>query len=553
MQCVWCAALDAEEAGEGAFEDDAAVSERTDSQSVALETISIEEEHRSAPAAGGSAGADAGGFMRPDFDPFDPKAWEEQDPMLFAGVSAEPDPTPAAEEALEEIAISTALSGPSIDVPGPSGGTPAAAAARVPQSPLATAAAPIAQVGTDDPDADSDDDVVDARPALQSLNTTRTPQGSTQTTPGGITGSTAQLPLPPGADTAGGTFADMMPDPTGPALGCVVYGFEGEEDGELTVHEGEEVYIVELIDGGWAQVQLISTGEIGNIPEWAVQEMDQQLAIAIPPPGASSAILAQSSMISRQHSGRSASMDSGALNRTTSTPRPAPAPGQAMTPSAASASGHRRRGSVLSVVSSTGLADTPGRRAPEVATEDNPFAGGQVQPVDDNPFGLFDMGGGTEGDNTASPGGPGDAFGGGGDPFGLESLMGTSSMAPPSSLAQTGSAAAATSAAATAAVAAADGEEGAEQAEEADVPSTPAIDPALVLDTSVSAVPANTFASPPQQADDNPFGAAASTGMASNADNPFGQVATVPVAAPAIPSASSTASQNPFGTNKVEE
>ena len=87
--------MDAEEAGEGAFEDDGAVSERTDSQSIALETITIEESTAGgfATPGPGSAGADGGGFMRPDFDPFDPKAWEEQDPLLFAGVSAEPDPT----------------------------------------------------------------------------------------------------------------------------------------------------------------------------------------------------------------------------------------------------------------------------------------------------------------------------------------------------------------------------------------------------------------------------------------------------------------------------
>jgi hypothetical protein len=98
------------------------------------------------------------------------------------------------------------------------------------------------------------------------------------------------------------------------------------------------------------------------------------------------------------------------------------------------------------------------------------------------------------------------------------------------------------------AAAAAGGEEGAEAQVEANVPSTPAIDPAFVLDTSVSNTAANTFVGSAQQADDNPFGA--SKMMSADSENPFGQ----PVIAPSAVSSSSTVpSQNPFGTSKVEE
>lgn len=312
------------------------------------------------------------------------------------------------------------------------------------------------------------------------------------------------------------------------------------------------MYILDLIEGGWAQVQLISTGEIGIIPEWAAQEMDQQLAGGMPP-GSSTALLAQSSMISRQLSGRSSTVEhSGALQRTTSTPRPAPAPGQAMTPSAASASLHRRRASVTSTGAPT---DTPVRNPAGGGAEENPFSGGRatVQPVDDNPFGLLDMGGGGDADTAQADAGAGDPFGGGVDPFGLDTLMGGSQVPTAPSLAQTASIAASPSAAAAAAVAAANGEEGAEEPEEAPGPSAPAIDPAFVLDTSVSSTPANTYVAPSQKADDNPFGA--SQGTPSESDNPFGKTpassSTPAVASTSAPA--STVSQNPFGTNKVEE
>lgn len=62
-------------------------------------------------------------------------------------------------------------------------------------------------------------------------------------------------------------------------LGVIVDVVLAVQEGNLTVNGGEEVYVLGYTEGGWAQVQLLATAEIGDVPEWAHQEVDGQLGM----------------------------------------------------------------------------------------------------------------------------------------------------------------------------------------------------------------------------------------------------------------------------------
>eukprot|EP01025_Chloroclados_australasicus_P051167 TRINITY_DN5952_c0_g1_i1.p1 TRINITY_DN5952_c0_g1~~TRINITY_DN5952_c0_g1_i1.p1 ORF type:complete len:1155 (+),score=203.37 TRINITY_DN5952_c0_g1_i1:249-3713(+) len=56
-----------------------------------------------------------------------------------------------------------------------------------------------------------------------------------------------------------------------PQEGMVVYSFEGENAGELTVNEGDQVIITGEEEGGWLTVELPSKGEVGLVPQYYVK------------------------------------------------------------------------------------------------------------------------------------------------------------------------------------------------------------------------------------------------------------------------------------------
>lgn len=495
--------------------------ERTESQSAALETITIEDD--GAVAFGSAASGDArGGFMQPDFDPFDPKAWAEREPGLFSGVHGDPEMQDSAGlPAIEEIAISGALDASgsmqrvqSQPSPRPVRQTPASPSPLAQQplsSAAASSAAPSAVVSSAavpavDSDSDDDDAELDARAALYTLGMPE-PQEAlpTAAVPSQLAGGLQ--PFATAADQAAGPSPGLNePDAQGSPgivgaededsvpIGMVVYEFEAMEEGELTVQEGEEVYLLGYVDGGWAQVQLLATGEVGNVPEWAVQEVDAQLLGQ----AASGAIVPVNSV------SQAISDADSALLRATSTPRPAPQPGAAVA-ARMSVDGprHRRMASSATVFSDVA---TPARTS-AVGVDDNPFTGGG-QGGGDDILGLFDAGEGGDAADTADIPGIDTA-----DPFGLDGLFITEqgNTAP---LGVNGAA----------------GEPAAEGNSTSHFErSAPALDPGLVAASGQGRVTAVSTASAVASVD-NPFmSAAAATATVETADiptssdNPFGQ------------------------------
>eukprot|EP00892_Ulva_mutabilis_P007551 jgi/Ulvmu1/5168/UM021_0185.1 len=496
------------------FEEEADEAERTDSQSMQLETITIEDDGQSGFVGVSSGDGGGGGFMQPDFDPFDPKAWAEQDPSLFAGVDADPAPQDSTgTPTVEEIAISGTLDAsgslqrvqsqpsprPVRQVvqpasPSPLSGQPMTTAA-TPQAAAARAAA------TPGADSDSDDsEQLDARAALYTLGMPASqdglPTSAVQTSLAGRAhpfGAAADplagsAPGPPAAQAS--TAAAGADDEETVPLGVVVYQFEAVEEGELTVQEGEEVYVLGYIEGGWAQVQLLATGEVGNVPEWAVQEVDAQLAAA----GASASM------------SRAISDADSALLRATSTPRPAPQPGAAVS-ARMSLDGprHRRMASSATVFSDVG---TPARASVR-EVEDNPFTGGGNGGGDDI-LGLFDAGdGGDVAADTADLPGVDTA-----DPFGLDGLFVTEHGA---------SASAGIGGAVPVDVLTGEGDSAAHFET-----SAPALDPGLVAASGPGAASAGPAAAASASVD-NPFqtagagNAAEPAAVPASSDNPFGQ------------------------------
>lgn len=511
-----CAAIDDE-----FDEEEAEAVDWTESQSAALETITIDDD--GAVAFGGAASGDArGGFMQPDFDPFDPKAWAEREPGLFAGVNGDPETQDSAGlPAVEEIAISGALdvsgslqrvqSQPS---PRPVRQQPASPSplARQPlSSAVASPAARPAAVSTSavpavDSDSDDDNAQLDARAALYTLGMPE-PQEAlpTAAVPSQLAGGLQ--PFATAADQAAGPSPGLSApaaqgspsivgaDEEDPVpVGVVVYEFEAMEEGELTVQEGEEVYLLGYVDGGWAQVQLLATGEVGNVPEWAVQEVDAQLVGQ-----AASGAIAPAASVSQAIS----DADS-ALLRATSTPRPAPQPGTVVA-ARMSVDGprHRRMASSATVFSDVA---TPAR-ASTIGVDDNPFTGGG-QGGGDDILGLFDAGEGGDAGDTADIPGVETA-----DPFGLDGLF----MTDQGNTLPLG----VNGAAGDAAV---EGNSAAHFER-----SAPALDPGLVAASGQGSVTAASTASAVASVD-NPFlSAAAATGSVETADiptssdNPFGQ------------------------------
>ena len=404
------------------FEDEEADSvERTDSQSTALETITIEDE--GATGFGSAASGDAGGgFMQPDFDPFDPKAWAEREPGLFSGVTGEPEMQDLANvPPIEEIAISGALDFSSSLQRVPSQPSPRpvrhqaqpASPSPLAGQPLSSMKAPAAAV----PDSDSDDDEhaqLDARVAMYTLGMPEPQDGvPTAAVPASLAGGSqpfaaaaeqASLSPAPSAPVAQGHTSMFAAEEEEPVPFCVIVdAFLAVEEGELTVNGGEEVYVLGYIEGGWAQVQLLATGEVGNVPEWAVHEVDGQ-------PGGK----AESGAIATATSMSQAISDAdSALLRATSTPRPAPQPG-ASASARISVDGprHRRMASSTTVFSD---AATPAR-ASLLGVEDNPFTGGQGG--GDDILGLFDAVEGEAAADTTDMPGIDTA-----DPFGLDGLF----------------------------------------------------------------------------------------------------------------------------------
>lgn len=469
--------------------------------------ITIEDDGPSTFGGAPSGGDAGGGFMQPDFDPFDPKAWAEQDPTLFAGVNAEPEAQDSTSlPPVEEIAISGALDASGSLQRVQSSPRPVRQLAQqTSPSPLSglgvtTAATPGATPPTAAADSDSDDSgQLDARAALYTLGMPESQDVlATSAGPSALVGGAHPFagvadPLPgpmPGVPTEHATMAPgAAEDEDTVPLGVVVYEFKAVEEGELTVQGGEEVYVLGYIEGGWAQVQLLATGEVGNVPEWAVQEVDAQVA-------ASGAIGASASV------SRAISDADSALLRATSTPRPAPQPGAAVA-ARLSMDGprHRRMAS-----SATAFSDavTPARNSAR-GLEDNPFTGGGNGGVDDI-LGLFD--GGEVAADTADLPGVETA-----DPFGLDGLFVTDH----------GTSASAGIGALAADVAPGEGDS-AVQFET----SAPALDPGLVAASGPGA--ANSApAVAATAAVDNPFLAAKATAASAesavvpaSSDNPFG-------------------------------
>jgi hypothetical protein len=258
-------------------------SEGTDSASVALETISVEGDLLD---IGEEIDAN-GGFMGPHHDPFDPNAWAAEDPGQLEALGDSDSAAFAASSRLSSR-LSSRVSG-RLPPPGEVSGMIDAMSSRLssvtPHHRRRSSADPVAEPASAQPhaaasgDADSDSDELvteeEARAAVTEMDS-RQHAGDTP-----IKASlSAMAGLTPRTTSGTSALLDAMSLPLAGApsgamdavLGMVVYGFGAEEEGELTVREGDEVYVLAHLEGGWTHVQLVASGEDGNVPAWAVEE-----------------------------------------------------------------------------------------------------------------------------------------------------------------------------------------------------------------------------------------------------------------------------------------
>ena len=261
---------------DGGIEDDAQSTIESDTASetdasVALEEISLEGDLLDI----GQALDEEGGFMGEQRDPFDPNAWAAAEPAPLAPLGQAPSVAASARADSSVIAdalssrLSTRLSG-------------------------AAPAKPGAAAGASDSDDSSDVGVTEAeaRAAATEIDSRAATDTPTAAALAAVTATLAP------ADSVGGRTAsallDAISQPLGAApsqlladgwvSGVAVYGFDAEEESDLTVREGDEVFIWGPIGEGWTHVRLKATDEAGNVPEWAVEAVADGGSSALVPP-----------------------------------------------------------------------------------------------------------------------------------------------------------------------------------------------------------------------------------------------------------------------------
>jgi hypothetical protein len=296
------AELFAEEEAAGEF--DAASEANTSEQSIALETISIDDIDMPEIDIGAELDQEAG-MSEVERDPgVDPNAWAYAEPSSLGAFGFEGGNTTTlgtssklqAQESSSVLdALSSALSMPHARRPSHDTGmsihlAPSATVPTQLQAPRTSGGVPSTTAPAQAaPDSDSDDEVTEAeaQAAMQSMGGGDAVAGGARA---GLTMSAADstllkslsrpLPARAGATTTMGGGASGDGGQEAAPLAVIVYGFEAEEDGEMTVREGDEVYVLEYLVGGWVHVQMVLTAETGNVPDWAVEIVAEGDALA---------------------------------------------------------------------------------------------------------------------------------------------------------------------------------------------------------------------------------------------------------------------------------